>query len=133
MAYPIKGQDFDRFTLLDLISESSSTTTWLAFDGSSNERICLKLYKEALSEKQVSDTIAFISKSKGLNHQNILRVFEAGIAEELPYLSQQFLRDARPIPLDNRSLSENLALIKEIIDAVDFAHSLGLVLSLIHI
>ncbi len=127
MAYPIKGQDFDRFTLLDLISESSSTTTWLAFDGSSNERICLKLYKEASSEKQVSDTIAFISKSKGLNHQNILRVFDVGIVEKIPYLSQQFLRNAKPVPLNNRSLSENLALISEIIDALSFAHSLGLV------
>ena len=143
MAYPIKGQDFDRFTLLDLISESSSTTTWLAFDGSSNERICLKLYKEASSEKQVSDTIAFISKSKGLNHPNILRVFDAGIVEKIPYLSQQFLRKAKPVPLNNRSLTENLALISEIIDALSFAHSLGLVhgklspsklmLSLIHI
>ena len=110
MAYPRKGQDFDRFTLLELVADTSSATTWLALDGGSNERVCLKLYKDASSEKQVSETTAFISKSKGLNHQNILRVFDVGIVEKIPYLSQQFLRNAKPVPLNNRSLSENLAL-----------------------
>ena len=127
MTYLKKGQDFDRYTLLELVAETSSATTWLAFDRSSNERVCLKLYKDVPSEKQVSDTIAFISKSKGLNHQNIVRSLDAGIVGEVSYLSQQFLRNTKPVPLDNRALSENLVLIREVIDALSYAHSLGLV------
>ena len=127
MTYLKKGQDFDRYTLLELVAETSSATTWLAFDRSSNERVCLKLYKDVPSEKQVSDTIAFISKSKGLNHQNIVRSLDAGIVGEVSYLSQQFLRNTKPVPLDNRALSENLVLIRKVIDALSYAHSLGLV------
>ena len=127
MTYLKKGQDFDRYTLLELVAETSSAVTWLAFDRSSNERVCLKLYKDVPSEKQVSDTIAFISKSKGLNHQNIVRSLDAGIVGEVSYLSQQFLRNTKPVPLDNRALSENLVLIREVIDALSYAHSLGLV------
>ena len=127
MTYPKKGQDFDRYTLLELVADTSSAITWLAFDRSSNERVCLKLYKDVPSEKQVSDTIAFISKSKGLNHQNIVRTLDAGIVGEVSYLSQQFLRNIKPVPLDNRALSENLVLIREVIDALSYAHSLGLV------
>ena len=127
MTYLKKGQDFDRYTLLELVAETPSAVTWLAFDRSSNERVCLKLYKDVPSEKQVSDTIAFISKSKGLNHQNIVRSLDAGIVGEISYLSQQFLRNTKPVPLDNRALSENLVLIRKVIDALSYAHSLGLV------
>ncbi len=127
MTYLKKGQDFDRYTLLELVAETSSAITWLAFDRSSNERVCLKLYKDVPSEKQVSDTIAFISKSKGLNHQNIVRTLDAGIVGGVSYLCQQFLRNTKPVPLDNRALSENLVLIREVIDALSYAHSLGLV------
>ncbi|MAI41917.1 MAG: hypothetical protein CMP95_05630 [Gammaproteobacteria bacterium] len=127
MAYPKKKQDFDKFTLLDLLGEDIAAVTWLAFDRDLKERVCLKLYKSPVTEEDLSATNAYIKKSKGLIHQNILRTFEAGFTESIPYLSQQFLRNASPIALGNGSFSENWSTISLIIDALAFTHSLGLI------
>ena len=72
-----------------------------------------------------------ISIIKKLQHPNIIKILKAGIIDETPYISMQFMEggslDYKLKDVDFFSVTETLSVLKPIASAIDFAHSKGII------
>ncbi|MGQ9618482.1 MAG: serine/threonine protein kinase, partial [Candidatus Aminicenantia bacterium] len=88
---------------------------------------------EAEGELEKSDVESFFNEAKvagTLIHPNIVTIFDAGIEEGIPFIVMEFF-DGVPLSrfIETRELSakEKLEILKKIGDAIDFAHSKGVI------
>jgi serine/threonine protein kinase len=126
-----EGQDFLQFTLLNCISENDSADVWVALDRDIDERVCLKLFKQAIEPKSLIAINDFINRSRGLIHPNIIRTFAAGHEDGNSYVSQQYINDAEPLELD-KPFTEAWPVIDILLETLKFAHELSFVHGAFH-
>ena len=119
-----EGQDFLQFTLLNCISENDSADVWIALDRDLDERVCLKLFKQAIDPESLTAINDFIDRSRGLIHPNIIRTFAAGHEDGNSYISQQLINHAEPLELD-KPFTECWPVIDILLETLKFAHELG--------
>jgi serine/threonine protein kinase len=120
-----EGQNFDRFTLLEQIGDNEIAETWVALNSELSERVCLRIYKQALPEELIARTASQIDRHRGLIHQHIARVYEIGTVEGTQYLCSQYIQHAVPFDPGDRSFSHNWTVLKPLFEAIEFAHGLG--------
>ncbi|MBW3670348.1 MAG: tetratricopeptide repeat protein, partial [Acidobacteria bacterium] len=82
-----------RFRLLEILKESETTAVYHVWDAVDDRREALKVLRSELSGTQ--QTLQFraeVATLAGLNHPNVVRVYDYGLLEDrLPYFSMEFV------------------------------------------
>jgi serine/threonine-protein kinase len=106
---------FGGFALRELLGRGEMSVTFRAFDAALGSDVALKIIRPpaAAMAPDVSAFVAAARRLKTLTHPNLVRVFAAGIEEDLPYLAMEYLpggslatRLAREGSLDEREMLE---------------------------
>jgi WD40 repeat protein len=128
--HTLAGRRFGPYQVVSLLGHGGMGSVWLAerADGLFSRRVALKLLHPALMGRGVSERFAREREIlAGLEHPNIARLLEAGIADDgQPYLALQYIRGV-PITAycdqQRLSLRERLQLFMQVLGAVQYAHA----------
>jgi eukaryotic-like serine/threonine-protein kinase len=123
------GKQFGPYRVLSLLGHGGMGSVWLAerTDGLFKRQVALKLIHTALVSRVIAERFAREREIlAGLNHPNIARLLDAGMADEgQPYLALEYIVGT-PIAAycDDRKLSipERLGLFRQVLAAVQYAH-----------
>jgi WD40 repeat protein len=122
---------FGDYELLELIGEGGMGVVYRARQTSLDREVAIKLLAAGpwASREFVDRFLREARHAAGMQHPNIVTVYEVGTAEELHFFSMRLVRGAslsltlrRDGPLDSRRAA---ALMRIVAEAVDYAHSLG--------
>ncbi len=111
------------FTLLHEIEGRSNGQLWLAMQESTQERVQLEFLDAELDLDRVQLSL---DQYKPLIHPNILLSYRLVAHEELYCLISAYRRNLKPLDL-SRPLSQVWPELKVIVEALQYAHSLGFV------
>ena len=125
-----KGQQLsDRFTLLSLKGQGGMGDVWLAQDSELGERVALKILNPdfAGSPTMVELLRHECRNARRLIHPNIVRVFDFHSENDVFFVSMQYIDGADFSQFKGSEYKRFLGRLLPILDALDYAHSLGLV------
>lgn len=119
------------YRLVRMLKESKRSSTFLAEQQSLARQVALKVLSEEFFEEP-SLRQRFIDEGKSaarLNHPNVLAVFDIGSAGGCPFIATEFvpggtLRDRLQRPM---APVEALRIARDLANALDYAHSQGVV------
>ncbi len=116
------------YTLVDTLGEGSLATVYLAVEELNEREVALKLVKPEICSDPVF-TKSFLCRARQLSeleHPHVVNVFDAGQVAEGCYLAMAYIagRTLRHRRFE-LTLSEQLAVVKDVADALDYAHSRG--------
>lgn len=117
-----------RYKLVDTLGEGSLATVYLALGELAEREVALKLVKPEICSDPVF-VEAFLSRARllgELDHPHIVNVFDAGYEAGSCYLAMAYIagRTLRHRRFE-LSLSEQLSVVKDVAQALDFAHRQG--------
>ncbi|MDZ7684903.1 MAG: protein kinase [Gammaproteobacteria bacterium] len=126
----VEGQDFaGDYSLLSQLYRRDRGENWLALDAQSGERVVLKVFDGTLPEPTRNQISGAITATRGLVHPNIARVYRLGEYDGNDYIACQYVRHGTPfdpVVSTGEDLQERWPWIEQLLDAVSFAHGLGL-------
>ncbi len=125
-----KGQQLsDRFTLLSLNGQGSMGDVWLAQDGELGERVALKILNpDFTGSPAMVDLLRHECRNaRRLIHPNIVRVFDFHADNDVFFISMQYIEGADFSQFRGLEYKRFLGRLLPILDALDYAHSLGMV------
>lgn len=114
----------ERFELLDRAARGGAADLYRAFDRQLNRFVAVKFLR-GVSESDILRFAEEVEKQAGLNHPNIVAVYERGTAFGMAYVAMPWVEGSS---LDGRKLSidEAVSFLEPIAEAVDFAHRKGI-------
>ncbi|HVS75905.1 MAG TPA: serine/threonine-protein kinase, partial [Steroidobacteraceae bacterium] len=124
------GRTFGPYRVLSLLGHGGMGSVWLAerVDGLFTRRLALKLVHPALLGPLMLERLGREREIlASLNHPNIARLLDAGVAEDgQPYLALEYV-EGTPLTAycDEHRLSihARLALLRQVLGAVQYAHA----------
>lgn len=124
-----------RYALKHQLGEGGIGTVYAAHDPLLSRLIAVKtLHVEVEESERESFNALFLNEARaaaGLNHPNIVTVFDAGISDDRAYIAMELLkgRDLRQLRQEGwRATPAQAALIvRRVADALGYAHSKGVV------
>ncbi len=125
-----KGQQLsDRFILLSLKGQGSMGDVWLAQDSELGERVALKILNPDFAgvPAMVELLRHECRNARRLIHPNIVRVFDFHADNDVFFISMQYIEGADFSQFRGLEYRHFLGRLLPILDALDYAHSLGMV------
>jgi len=122
----------DRYHLIREVGSGGMATVYLAEDRKHGRQVAVKVLKEDLSAAIGADRFAReIKLVARLQHPHILPLYDSGEAEGalffvMPYVEGESLRE-RLSRTGSLSLAETASILRDIGDALDYAHARGVV------
>ena len=122
-----------RFSLLEMIGEGGMGQVWRVWDLELETQVALKVLNPQLTSD--SDRVKLLKNecrnTRRLAHPNIVRVFDFHRSDDLAFISMEYI-DGQNLTLyrsryESISLAMAISLIKPMINALEYAHKLGLV------
>ena len=120
-----------RYEPLETLRTTSLAIVYKARDSETGEIVALKLFHSYISDESegAQNYLELMEKLKGIRHSNILSILgierhEGNFVQVMDYLPWPTLRDRAEGPL---SLDRVLQILKPIAEAIDYAHSLGVI------
>ena len=122
-----------RFSLQEMIGEGGMGQVWQVQDLELEIQVALKILNPQLTSNP--DSIKLLKNecrnTRRLVHPNIVRVFDFHRSEDLAFISMEYI-DGQDLSiyrnqLENTGSEEMIKLIKPVINALGYAHDLGLV------
>ena len=124
------GKHFGPYRVLSLLGHGGMGSVWLAerADGLFSRQVALKLIHSTLVGRVMTERFAREREIlAGLNHANIARLLDAGLAPDgQPYLALEYIAGTPFTSFcdDHRlSLRERLELFRQVLGAVQYAHA----------
>ena len=127
-----RGQNVaGRYTVIDMIGRGGMGCIYLVHDNTLNERVALKtLLPQFASDKMVVDRFYNEARiARQLSHPNIVRVHDIGLAQEIMYISMEYLqgRSLRAIlegqmPGDRLPVRSALRIMDQLCASLEYAH-----------
>lgn len=124
---PLPAELLSRYEDIRPIGEGSMGTVYRARDPRHDRNVAIKLLKS----DDPTDTRRFMREAQAqarVQHENVCRVYEVGIADGEPYISMELIEGE---PLDilhhRMALEEKVKVIREVAAALHEAHRLGLI------
>jgi len=123
-----------KYEILKPLGSGGMGSVYLGRDTIIGRLVAIKtLNLEVGEELEKSDIESFFNEAKvagTLIHPNIVTIFDAGIEEGIPFIVMEFF-DSVPLSkfLETRELTtkEKMEILRKIGDAIDFAHSKGVI------
>ncbi|HEV8157486.1 MAG TPA: serine/threonine-protein kinase, partial [Pyrinomonadaceae bacterium] len=126
------GKCFGRYEIIEQIGAGGMGEVYLARDKKLDRQVAVKILNEKFSgnESNLQRFFAEAKAASGLNHPNILTIYEFGEAEDAHYIVSEFIEGVtlREIVRESRlRLSEILDISIQIAGALSAAHKARLV------
>ncbi len=123
-----------KYEILKPLGSGGMGSVYLAKDTLIGRFVAIKtLSLEAGEELEKSDMDSFFNEAKvagTLIHPNIVTIFDAGIEEGIPFIVMEYFDGislSRYIEKTDLTTKEKLEILRKIGDAIDFAHSKGVI------
>jgi eukaryotic-like serine/threonine-protein kinase len=120
-----------RYQVLGKIGSGGMADVWLAEDTHLQRRVALKvLHKRFAQDREFVERFRREAEAAaGLQHPNIVAVFDRGSFEGTYYIAMQYVEGATLKQLIDRGLSPEQAvpLVRQVLEAARFAHRKGVV------
>ncbi|NNG17090.1 MAG: serine/threonine protein kinase, partial [Gemmatimonadales bacterium] len=122
----------DRYEILDQVGQGGMATVYLARDIKHERNVALKVLRPELSASLGTERfLREIRVAANLQHPNILALYDSGDADGalyfvMPFVEGESLRDR----LDREtqlSIPDALKVIREVSEALSYAHSQGVI------
>jgi eukaryotic-like serine/threonine-protein kinase len=132
MAEVVEGSVIDaRYRLLHRIGSGGMADVWLAADAHLQRRVAIKVLQQRFAQDRefVERFRREAEAAAGLQHPNIVAVFDRGEAEGTYYIAMQLLEGRSLKSLIDAGLNppQAVALVRQILEAAGFAHRHGVV------
>ncbi len=126
------GQEVDgRYRLLARAGSGGMADVWVADDTMLQRRVALKFLHERFSQDQqfVERFRREASAAGGLQHPNVVGVYDRGEWEGIHYIAMEYVEGASLRDLIARGLSvgESVEIVRQILAGAQFAHEKGIV------
>ncbi len=125
-----EGQSFAAdYSLISRLHRREHAENWVALDQSSGERVVLKIFDGEIASETRTRVENAVVATRGLVHPNIARVYRIDQSEGNDYIVCQYVRGGTPLaPIlpAGEELSRRWPVIDQLLDAISFAHGLGL-------
>jgi eukaryotic-like serine/threonine-protein kinase len=120
-----------RYRLLGRLGAGGMADVWCAEDTMLNRRVALKFLHErfAQDEQFVERFRREASAAAGLQHQNVVGVFDRGTYDGTHYIAMEYVEGASLKDLIERGLSvgEAVEIVRQVLAGARYAHSRGIV------
>jgi serine/threonine-protein kinase len=120
-----------RYRVLSRLGSGGMADVWLAEDTHLQRRVALKvLHKRFAQDREFVERFRREAESAaGLQHPNVVAVFDRGEFEGTYYIAMQYVEGATLKQLIERGLTpeQAVALIRQVLEAARFAHRHGIV------
>jgi eukaryotic-like serine/threonine-protein kinase len=121
----------DRYRLIGRLGSGGMADVWLAQDEMLNRRVALKFLHERFAQDAqfVQRFRREAEAAAGLQHANVVGVFDRGEAEGRHWIAMEYVEGAALKELIGRGLSigESIEIIRQVLSGVRFAHARGIV------
>jgi serine/threonine-protein kinase len=121
----------DRYRLISRLGSGGMAEVWLAEDTMLARRVALKFLLERFTQDAqfVERFRREASSAAGLQHPNVVGVFDRGEHEGLHYIAMEYVEGASLKELITRGLSvdEAVEIIRQVLAGARFAHAQGIV------
>jgi serine/threonine-protein kinase len=120
-----------RYKLLGRVGSGGMADVWCAEDTMLNRRVALKFLHErfAQDDQFVERFRREASSAAGLQHPNVVGVFDRGTYDGTHYIAMEFVEGASLKDLIERglSVSEAVEIVRQVLAGAKYAHSHGIV------
>ena len=121
----------DRYQLLARIGAGGMAEVWCAEDQMLNRRVALKfLHERFTQDQQFAERFRReASAAAGLQHPNVVGVFDRGVWDGAPYIAMEYVEGASLKDLIGRGLApvEAVEIVRQVLAGAGFAHAKGIV------
>jgi serine/threonine protein kinase len=137
---PLIGQQVGTSVLLRKLDQGSMSVVFVAFQKSLKRQIAVKILPKTFLTPKIAEMFHQEAQAAAfLSHPCIIPVYEVGEAEDFLFFTMQlvrgrslahFIRRARKNVLPSKRimpLEESLKIIVKVLDALDYANSLGII------
>jgi len=115
-----------RFSIKKSLGKGAFGEVWEAFDNESKKDVALKILKKKSSNKKFTEGMLHAE----LNHPNITKVFDHDLIDNLEFISMEIAPGKAldsHIRFSNLTETEILKLASDLIIALEYAHSRGVI------
>jgi len=119
----------ERFHLIRQLGVGGMGEIWLADDRQLEEQIAIKILSPALS-----DSVGFVDllrdecrKARGLVHPNIVRVYDFHAADDLFFISMQYIDGETLVASRGKPFQKIIHSMLMVCDALEYAHRAGII------
>jgi beta-lactam-binding protein with PASTA domain/tRNA A-37 threonylcarbamoyl transferase component Bud32 len=121
----------DRYRLLGRLGSGGMADVWCAEDSLLNRRVALKFLhpRFAQDEQFVERFRREASAAAGLQHPNVVGVFDRGSVDGMHFIAMEYVEGASLKDLIERglSVSEGVEIVRQVLAGVRYAHEHGIV------
>jgi len=119
------------YQLLSKIASGGMANVFLALDIRTSPKVAIKILKEEISTKEKILERFTQEGLLNLNHQNIVKILDAGVHENTPYIVMEYIegQDLEALIKDKNRLSvpEALSIFTQLLSALSYVHSFGII------
>jgi len=119
------------YQLLSKIASGGMATVHLALDTVTNTKVAIKVLKEEVSNKEKILERFTQEGLLNLNHPNIVKILDAGVHENTPYIVMEYIegRDLEDLIKDKKRLtvSKALSIFTQLLSALSYVHSFAII------
>jgi serine/threonine protein kinase len=132
-ASPPAPAQLGRFELRKILGKGAQSVVWLGFDPRLEREVAIKQMKvgQGADARVIAQWLQEARSVSRLNHPNIVPVFEADVQEQQPYLVFEYVAgQTLAAMISQRGAlppAEAVALMLDVLDALDAAHAAGVV------
>ncbi len=130
-----KPEKISKYDVTDVLGKGSMGVVYKGHDAYVDRPVAIKVATNAEAEDD-GESMAkrmFINEARSvgrLDHPNILKVYEAGVEDGMPYMVMEYIKGGDTFrsfckPDTKLSIPQVLALIRQTADALDYAHEKG--------
>ena len=120
-----------RFELRQILGRGAQSVVWLAFDPRLEREVAIKLMKIGPGANAIAQWLQEARSVSRLTHPNIVPVFEADVQDQQPYLVFEYVAGQTLAAMIHKRgalpPAEAVALMLDVLDALDAAHVAGVV------
>lgn len=134
-AQPLTIGHIGRYALKQRLGEGGLGTVYAAYDPILSRTIAVKtLHLSAVEGDRAALDALFLNEARaaaGLNHPNIVTVYDAGLSEQGVYIAMERLRgrDLRQLMANNwrPDIVQTVQIVRRVADALSYAHTKGVI------
>ncbi len=123
----ISFKGWDRYDVSDFLGEGATSKVFKALDSSLNRNVALKFIMEGDSGTEKR----FIREARAqaqIEHPHVCKIHEVGTFAGKHYIAMQFIEgETRAVAAANMSLEQKVLVMRQVADAVQAAHRLGII------